>query len=489
MSKPIKKIVVVGKDADAWITALFLKSGLNNGTSEVDIELIELPSGLSADDFYTVLPSIKNLHKVLGANEINLAKSAKAQHSFAQKFVSWSNSHEDFKHAYEKTGVDFNSVDFYQYWLKATKGGLKVQLDEFNAGAVATRHPSLELHKHLFTHKNPPNFGYHLSAQLYVGAVAKACIAAGIKRTSGTVKSVNAATGEITSIILSDDTEVTADLFIDASGSQRTLINELQTDNIDNWSDLFLCDRVITTSIQSFEPKPSFGLLTAFSSGWYGLHPLQDRTGMKICYSSKHATKAEVLHEVSSLLGLSFSDLPENTITCGMLKKSWIGNCIAVGNTVATLDNTDALDLQPLLLSLIELRALFPTTKACDLEAKIYNRHLTAYIENLRNFQLAHYILNGRDDEAFWNDCSKIKPSQQLLQKLQLFKSTGQIPIGEFETFQQENWTLQLHGHGLQPSQYHPLVDRGSDEELKQQFMGLLKKIGEDTSDLIRSKS
>jgi tryptophan 7-halogenase len=484
MPEAIKKIVVVGKDADAWITALFLKSGLDKTSQPVEILLVEQPTALTRDDFYCVLPSIKNLHKALGANEHNLASSAKAQHVFAQKFVAWNKDANDFKHAYEKLGINFNSIDFYQYWLRASTVGLQVPLEEFCLGTTLTRHPDLALHQHLFNNSNPPVFGYHLCAQHYVAAVAKACLYSGVTHIASRVTTVKTEQGKITGISLENGSEINADLFIDATGSDRVLIDRLGQNNFCSWSDKFLCDRVINTRITAFEPKPSFSLITAFSCGWYGLHPLSDSTALKICYSSKHSNKHDVLKEVSRLLGTEFKDLPEQTIAHGKLTRPWIGNCIAVGNAVATMDGLDALDLQALLLSLVELRSLFPVNTDHQLEADIYNRHLAAYLENLHDFQLSHYLLNGRTGEAFWDDCRNITASSKLADKIQLFKVSGKYPVAEFETFQQESWTQIMNGHGLRPKQHEPLADNMPEQELMQQLSHLLRKLGDEAREL-----
>lgn len=484
MPNSIKKIAIIGKDTDAWITALFLKSGLNSDTSPIEIELIELPSDLTPKDYYSVLPSFKNLHKILGANEASLAKSAKAQHFFGQKFINWNQHAGEFMHAYEKVGINFESIDFYQYWLKAKQTGLNVELHEFCLSATATRHPSLDLYRDLLTHKNPPNFGYHLSAQEYVSAVSRAAIAAGISHQKSTINRAHIENSKITKVTLADGTDIYADLFIDASGSSRLLINQLKTDNFDDWSSMLFCDRSLATRIQSFEPSPSFGLNTAFSNGWYGLNPLHGSTGVKVCYSSKYADREAVIKEVSNLLGVKLSDFVEREHQCGMLKQAWVGNCIAVGDAIATLDQSDALDLQPLLLSLIKLRSLFPNEIECALEATIYNRHLTAYLENLRDFQVAHYLLNDRPDEPFWDNCRNITPSNGLARKIRVFRETGRFAFGEFEAFQAENWTLMLNGHGVRPSRYHPLVDNIDEQDLIRQFSQLLKKIGEDAKAL-----
>lgn len=483
MHKPIKKVVVVGRDADAWITALFLKSGLDKLNTNLEIQVIELPSNLTKHDFYSVLPSYKTLHETLGANEDALLSNAQAHHFFGQKFSAWNKEDDDFIHSYERLGINFNSIDFYQYWLKAKKLGLKVALEDFNMGAVAAKQ-HLPLSTSSAKSDQFPNYGYHISSEPYVLSIANAAIALGVKHIQSDIKKINKEDDTITSLILSNDKVITADLFIDASGSKASLISQINDDNFESWSQYFLCDRMITTSISAFNPCPTFSLSAAFSCGWYGLYPLKNRTGVHIYYSSKHSTKEKVLKEVSSLSGQVITADSERKIECGLSKQPWIGNCIAVGNALATLESIDALQLQPLLTSLVQLRELFPVNSQCSLEAKQYNKNTHAYLKPIRDFQLSHYLLSSRDNDSFWKACQQIQPPSELKEKIELFKSIGHVSLREYDTFQEENWTLLFNGHGLQPEQYNPLVDQLTEQDLMNQFIQLLKKIAIDTKAL-----
>lgn len=486
-TKDINKIVIVGRDVDAWITALFLKNSLDKPDNNIEVELVELPSQLNKHDFYSVLPSYKTLHTALGAHEKKLAQSAKARHFFAQRFSGWNNNGPDFMLAYDKIGVNFNSVDFYQYWLKASELGLKVSLEEFCLGACAAKHNVNNIYADPNS-KQPelPGYGYHLSAISYIQAIRNAAIAYNLKHTQSEIKNVIVDGQHIQSIELENGQTVHGDLFIDASGHKAELLSYIQTDNFTSWADSFICDRVITTSVTAFHPSPTFSQITAFSSGWYGFYPLQDCTGLTIYYSSKHNSKEKVISEVSTLSQVPMGDLTERTIESGITTQPWIGNCVAVGSAVANLEALDALQLQPLVSSLVQLRELFPTNNQCHLEAKIYNQKLHAYLNSVRDYQQAHYKLNGRQSEAFWDECRDIAISQSLAEKIELFSQIGQVSNREYDTFLEESWTLLFNGHGLKTEKYSPLVDKVPDDDLKQQFVYLLQKIGQDTKRLMQ---
>lgn len=479
----INKIVVVGRDVDAWITALYLKNSLGKPDNTISVELIELPSELNKDDFYCVLPSYKILHTALGAHEEKLAQSAKASHFFAQRFSGWNKNTPDFMHAYDKLGVNFNSVDFYQYWLKATELGLTVALEDFCFGACAAKQPVINVYA---KHTQLPAYGYHLSAIPYVQSIGRAAIASGLKHTQSDIKHVVVEKQQIQSIELANGERVNGDLFIDASGTKAELLKYLQADNFTSWAEEFICDKVISASVRAFSPAPAFSLTTAFSSGWYGFYPLQDRTGLNIYYSSKHSTKEQVIAEVSQLSQVSMDDLTERSIESGITTTPWIGNCVAVGSAVARLEALDALQLQPLVTSLVQLRELFPTNTACQLEAKTYNHKVQAYLQAVRDYQLAHYKLSDRPGEPFWDECQNISVSQALQEKIELFKQVGQLSNREYDTFLEESWTTLFNGHSLQTHHYSPLVNKVSDDELRQQFMYLLQKMGQDTKALTK---
>ncbi len=475
MNGQIKKIVIVGRDLDAWITAFFLKSVLDKSGNVYDITLIDVGTELTEHDAYAVLPSYKMLHKTLGANEEKLRKTARANIYYGQRFTGWNPGLPDFFHAYDRHGINFNGVDFFQYWMKATKNGLKLPLEDFSLGVAAAKH------RRFVAGTDETGFfhaahGYHLSANEYVKALARAAINIDVKRIAGALRTVNCDDEKIVSLELQDGLVIKADFYIDASGPEALLINALSDDNFESWEHWFRCDRAVTASCGPLSPGPAFSQITAFSSGWCGLYPLSNRTAVQALYSSSDTEFTKVVDEVETCLGADISNGIERKMKCGILKRPWIGNCLAVGSTAAVVEPLDALQQHSLVISMVILRQLFPNSEEYGNERNVYNNKMHSFIENLRNFQLVHYALNSRK-EPFWQACRDIDIPHALTKKIALFRDCGYVSILEDETFQEENWTSIFNGHGLTPASYSPLVDNMGDDEMIRGFQKILSII------------
>ena len=479
MNDQIRKVAIVGRDLDGWMTAFFLKSVLDKSRGGYDITFIDLGTQLTAHDFYAVLPSYKMLHKTLGANEEKLRATAKASVYFGQRFSGWNPDLPDFFHAYDRHGIDFNGVDFFQYWIKATQNGLKLPLEEFSLGVAAAKHRRFVAgaDEKGFSHAA---HGYHLSASEYVDAIARAAKNAGVKHITGYLKSIHRDDEHIESLELQDGAVIKADFYIDASGSDARLIGALSDKNsdqhIESWDHWFHCDRIVTASSGPLSPTPAFSQITALSNGWCGLYPLQNRTAVQALYSSEYTEFDKVAEEIKTRMGAEIHDAGERKIKCRILKRPWIGNCLAVGSAAAVLEPLDALQQHALVISIVMLRQLFPNSEEYDNERKVYNHKIHSFIENLRNFQLAHYALNSRK-EPFWQACRDADIPDALGRKVALFRDYGYASILEDETFQEENWISVFNGHGLTPASYSPLVDNMEEADMIRGFQKILATI------------
>jgi tryptophan halogenase len=467
----------VGRDADAWLTALMLQLSLVSSTSGVSVELIELPSQLCPHDYYSVLPSHKALHKVLGVNENALLKTCSGLYVLAQRFSNWSGAENPFIHAYDTLGNSMDNVDFFQYWLKARKNGLNVPLEDFSLGAVAAKQGRFVVLGDSSGSFSRATHGFHLSALPYLQAVGKAALKAGLIHRTGTVKSVVVQTGIVQSLILQDDSVIDGDLFIDATGTEAVLISQLEENNYESWQHWLPCDRKLVASAPPLNPVPAFSQISAFTEGWVGFFSLANRTAVTAVYSSRHTTSNRVLQKMATLSGGNISGAVESQCSAGARKKHWIGNCIALGTAAVNLDAVDATDLHLLHLGLSLLRELFPVNKYDMKEAALFNEKMQSYATNVRDFQVAHYQLNKRIGESFWDDARQTPPPPALAEKIALFAQRGCIAMREDETFQEENWTSLFVGHGVMPKAYDPLVDKMPEQEQIEQFQQMLHHI------------
>ena len=95
----------------------------------------------------------------------------------------------------------------------------------------------------------------------------------------------------------------------------------------------------------------------------------------------------------------------------------------------------------------------------------------------LRDFQLAHYHLNGRMGEELWDAVRTTSLPESLCNKMEIFKKIGFVSLLEDETFDEHSWTYLLNGSLLGAMNHDPFVDSIPEEILKERFYVLLKSV------------
>ncbi len=477
-SKAVRKVVIVGRDASAWLTALALQLSFAKAGEGISVELVELPSTLRPADVYVTLPTQQAFHSLLRLDENRLLRAASGLYVLAQRYSNWSGSAAPFMHAYDTHGISLSHVDFFQYWLKARANGLNVPLEDFSMGAVAAKQGRFVLLNEMNESFSKATYGYHLSAISYLQAIGKAALAAGIRHTVGEVATVEHRDSRIQSLTLKDGTTVDGDLFVDASGPEACLVRHLETDNFESWTDWLPCDRMMVATAPKLVPIPAFAQISAFREGWLGLYPLMNRTAMMAVYSSKHIEDSDMRQKMAALSGLRIEgDGVVSSIAAGTRSSHWIGNCVAIGDTAVNLEPLDGVQLHMLHTGLTYLVSLFPVDRDDMKEAEIYNARIGSHAVGLRDFQISHYRLNRRFDEPLWDSAREQAVPGTLANKLHLFESRGIVAMQENETFQEENWTSIFIGHGLNPRTWDPLVDKTPEQEQIANCQRILKFI------------
>lgn len=478
MTNPLRKIVIVGRDAAAWLSAFALEKSFGRQDGGIEIELVELPSKLRPEDVFVTLPTQQALHRLLGLDETRLLRACSGLYVLAQRFSNWSGAAPPFLHAYDTHGIALRHVDFFQYWLKARASGLNVPLEEFSLGAVAAKQGRIVVFNDSTEAFSNATYGYHLSAIPYLHAIGKHALAAGLKHRVGQIEAVQHRGRRIESVTLTDGSIITGDLFVDASGPEGHLIRHVEEDNFESWREWLPCDRLMTASAAVLNPVPAFSQISAFRGGWLGLYPLINRTAMIAAYDSQYTNDDDALLTMSTLSGLRLEEGAVATaIAAGCRREPWIGNCVAIGDTAVMPDPLDAVDLHSVHTGISYLVSLMPVDRDNMPEARIYNAKMKSHAAGIRDFQISHYKLNRRFDEPFWDAARDADAPETLAKKLRLFEARGIVRIEEDETFQEENWTSILVGHNLIPKSWDPLVDRMPEQDQIANFQRMLKFI------------
>ncbi|WGL18387.1 tryptophan 7-halogenase [Microbulbifer bruguierae] len=489
-SSPIRSVAIIGRDSDAWLTALLLRKALGkqyleNGEQPLTITLVELPSHTLPQDVITTLPTQRLLHQLLGLSESNVVESSGGTPSLGYFYAGWRDHNSGRFQLYDNTGASIDRLPFFHYWNRARQRGLNTDLDEFSLAAAAARRGKMlrlnnDIHHFAGGAFSGTTYAYNLSAPAYVKGIARLALDAGVTHRISEVKTASIGDGGIQSVLLDNGESIHADLFIDASGTgeliDRLSKGSLDQDNFESWNNWFPCDRALVASMPRLRPQPALNQIVALSCGWMGLYPLAARTGVLVPFDSQSASSEQILQTVQRMTARKLIQPQIRTLNIGVRSKPWRGNCVAVGTSAASLDPLQGLQMQVLHTSLSYLLSLFPAhgNQDYEIERELYNSRLYSHVERLRDFQLAGYLLNQRP-EPFWRHCAGAPIPQPLADKIDLFKTRGNIPLEEHEPFDEPAWQALFAGCGLMPESYHPLADLVPDTQQIEFFQDILR--------------
>jgi len=462
VNRRIEQVVVVGADAPAWMAAAALQRSLSG--AGVRVRVIELPTLLRPADAYSALPELAGFHYRIGLEEQLLFNLCKAVPIAGQRFSNWSGAAAPLIHGYDRPSLPGAGLGFTQLWVKGRQKGLRTAFENFSLGAMAARAGRVpvpmegaELHS---------TFGYNIDASAYSALLRHFATRGGVESKAAIVSDVETEGDKIVALTLADGERVDADLFVDASGPQAVLISRMPGAEFESWREWLPCDRTLVAAGKALRPYPGFSQISAFRQGWIGLYPLQDRTTVVAAYDSSEISDQDVLERLPVLARLPIdSDAVVYSLTQGIRKRTWVGNCVAVGESALSLEPLDAVQLHITHNCISQLMTHFPVGAGALPEAELYDRIIRRVAINLRDFQAAHYKLNRRFDQPLWDRCRDAAVPSTLQRKLDVFAARGRVPLYDDETFQEDGWESLFIGHGLMPKSYDPRVDAVPEQE------------------------
>ena len=457
MSRRVERVLVVGRDAAAWIAALAIQRSL--GPAGVRVQVLELPSLVQPVDVYPALPAFLALNRLLGIDEADLLSACAGVPVIGQRFSNWARARGGFTLGYDTPVPTGTDVGFLQYWLKARQEGMRVELEDFSLAAAAAKQGRIPLPTGGKDGLSAAP-GYNVDAPAYVDLLRRKAIATGVGARSGSISDIVRDGERIEALVLRGGEQIEADLYVDASGADAELTAGLSGGEFSSWSQWLPCDRLLAASAPRLAPLPAFSEISAFRAGWVGLYPLQDRTAVLACYSSSDLSDQEMVERLPILAGFPIDgDAFVTAIRSGIRSRPWLGNSVAIGDAAASLEPLDAVSLHLVHVGVSHLMALFPADAHNMPEAAVYNRVVASHIANLRDFQAAHYKLNRRYDEPLWDRVREANGPDALDERIRVFARRGTVALREDETFQEQSWSAALIGHGVVPADWDPRVD------------------------------
>ncbi|WP_445776004.1 tryptophan halogenase family protein [Shewanella sp.] len=483
-SNGIKKIIIVGGGTAGWMTAATFSKVLTNYDCQIVVIESDQIGTVSVGE--ATIPQIALFNKILGIDENEFIVKTQATFKLGIEFVNWKQKGHRYMHPFGRYGVDMDAIQFHHYWLKMYQQGKAPDIEKYSLEALAAKQGRFNRPQKM---GNSPlsniAYAFHFDATLYAKYLRNFATNNGVTRKEGKVVDVvlRHNDGFIESLRLEDGELIEGDLFIDCSGFKGLLIEGALKTGFNDWSDWLPCDRAVAMPCTSTEKIKPYTISTAQDAGWTWRIPLQHRIGNGYVYPSQFVSDDEAVALLTSQMETApLSDPNFLRWTTGTRNKSWNKNCVAIGLSAGFIEPLESTGLHLIQLGIAKLLSLFPSKGFEQVEIDTYNQQLNLEMERIRDFVIMHYKVTNRDDTAFWRFCKNMSIPDYLKQKIELYQNNGRIFRQDNELFNEMSWLAVMHGQGLQPKGYHPLVDTLTEYEIDRRLKHIQSVIDKSVS-------
>jgi tryptophan 7-halogenase len=244
--------------------------------------------------------------------------------------------------------------------------------------------------------------------------------------------------GDITAITTDDGTVISGDLFLDCG-------NWLEDDvSVVDWSEWLPCNRMASMVRDSADPPTIAMQLAAHPGGW-------QRQGSLFGAVVDSFVFCDVVPGEWPATAVAFR--------AGRSEIPWRGNCVAIGDGAVIMDPISDMRLHLALSAIQRIAALLPADRDQSAEAREYNRQTIAELDHARDFAIAHYCLNNRVGDPFWDHCRTMSLPDTLRARISLYRSCGRVATMDHETQPATSWIALFDALGVRPERYDALAD------------------------------
>lgn len=450
-------IVILGGGAAGWISAALLAKKL--GRHQARITLVESEEiGIIGVGEATV-PLLAQCNALLGIDEFDFVRKTQGTFKLGIEFCDWGVAANRHFHAFSDYGHPVEGVQAHHYWLRLRQSGDARPIDDYSFAYAVARNNN-------FAPTDPNNqryhHAYHFDAALYARYLRDVATDLGVQRVEGKMMhfDLDGEFGNITAIHLANGHTVSGDLFLDCTGFASELLGKALDTPFVDWSHWLLCNSAIAVpSKRTTDALMPFTRSTAHAGGWRWTIPLQHRSGNGMVYNSDlwsdDAARDALLGNID---GEPIAEPRVFRFTSGHRKLFWNRNCVGIGFSSNFLEPLESTGIQLIVMGVLKLLRYFPQRIIDPVLRDEYNRLSTGEIERIRDFIIAHYYLSRRP-EPLWSACRDIEIPDSLRHKLDIWKASGQVALGDLESYMEPSWIAILLGNGAVPERYAVAAD------------------------------
>ncbi|MFW8591402.1 tryptophan halogenase family protein [Glaciecola sp. 2405UD65-10] len=458
MSSKRNRIVIAGGGTAGWMAANLFAKQLSD--FPVDISLVESPEIGIIGVGEGSTPNLKHFFDILGVKESEWMARCNATYKLSIQFAGWSPSSNvpAYSHPFSSQ-VDLHTYRAFNMNCLTRRMGLDTttQPDLFFLNAVLSKQL-----RSVHASENFPfdiQYGYHFDSYLlgsYLRDVGKDL---GVKHILDKITSAETLpSGEIASLVLEKGGVLEGDFFIDCTGFASLLIGKTLNTPFESFSENLFNDSAVVFPTPALKPLPLETKATALSAGWAWQIPLQNRTGNGYVYSSKYLSPELAEKELREHLGIDDSQEARHLkMRVGQMSKHWVKNCLAVGLSQGFIEPLEATALHLVQVSCELFVDHYTKGNLSNEFQDEFNKTIHYRFERVRDYIVAHYKLNTRNDSQYWIDNranenlsdSLVQILQAWFNKKDMLKEINRQQLAYH--FDANSWNAMLAGYGTFP--------------------------------------
>jgi tryptophan halogenase len=305
-------------------------------------------------------------------------------------------------------------------------------------------------------------YGYQLDPACYAQLFRSVVQADRVRRIEGAVEEIQCGAGGIGAVRLSNGEALTADLYVDCSGPNATLLASLESK--------FLGTRRLRAAMahkETAELGPPVREVIPADYGWRSDTHLQGSVARLCVYDPESETEA------LASLGASPERRAETAI--GRRAEAWSGNCVAIGHAASVVEPLTPAPIMLLEREIERLVSLIPFSRDMTVERREFNRRFVEDHEHAGLFSRALFETGGLPETPYWQGARSEPVSEKLARKIELFEDRGFPVMYDLEPFNEEDWTILHHGMGRRAARYDRTADRAPPDRIRS-FLANLKR-------------
>ena len=431
------------------------------GERGFDITLVESPDIGTVGVGEGSTPRLKHFFDSIGITEREWMPRCNATYKNGISFAGWSTrpGHERYFHPFPSAIDQHTTTAFYLSTFARRQGAdvpahpdryfLSARLAEEKLGPLPNENFPFVV-----------EYGYHFDAQRLGEFLKEVGTSRGVRHETCRIERVSqAADGYITALEADTGDMIEGDFFVDCSGFRGALIQEALGVGFRPYRENLFNDSAVVLPTDQVDRIATETVSTALKFGWAWTIPLTHRNGNGYVYSSEFCSPDDAEAELRTMLGLLDADVEARPLKMqvGCVEEHWRKNCLAVGLSQGFIEPLEATALNLVCNTVEDFIESWEADNFSDQGKEGFNARAAGRFEAIRDYIVAHYILNTRDDSDYWRANREHENLSDSLKAIINIWKSGKILSQEFKdqqiqsSYTASSWNCLFAGYGFYP--------------------------------------